>query len=246
MNFDFEKGEILLIDKPYRWTSFDVVNVVRNYIRKQLGIKKIKIGHAGTLDPLATGLLIICTGRMTKQIEQFKELDKEYTGTFHLGGTTASFDLEKEIDQTYPWEHITEDEIRIAALSLTGSQEQLPPIFSAIKVKGRRAYKYARNDQEFVIPMKQIHISMFGITAIRLPDVDFRIACSKGTYIRSLARDFGKLLNSGAHLTSLCRNRIGPYHLADAYSLEELKKLMPLPELPDKNSPNFVIRDDQH
>ena len=222
--------EILLIDKPYRWTSFDVVNVVRNYIRKHLGIKKIKIGHAGTLDPLATGLLIICTGRMTKQIEQFKELDKEYTGTFQLGATTASFDLEKEIDQTYSWEHITEEDIRIAALNLTGAQEQLPPMFSAVKVNGRRAYKYARNEQELVIPLRQIHISKFEIIDIRLPEVEFRIACSKGTYIRSLARDFGKLLNSGAHLTSLCRNRIGNYHLRDAYTLEDLKKLMPLPE----------------
>jgi len=231
MTFDFEKGEILLVDKPYHWTSFDVVNVVRNYIRRHLGIKKIKIGHAGTLDPLATGLLIICTGRMTKQIEQFKELDKEYTGTIRLGATTASFDLEKEIDQTFPWEHVTEEDIRIAALKFTGSQEQLPPIFSAIKVNGRRAYKYARNDQEFIIPMKQVHISMFDIPEIRLPDVDFRIACSKGTYIRSLARDFGKQLNTGAHLTALCRTRIGPYHLRDAYSLEDLKKLMPLTDL---------------
>jgi tRNA pseudouridine55 synthase len=234
MNFDFENGEILLLDKPYRWTSFDVVNVVRNYIRKQLEIKKIKIGHAGTLDPLATGLLIVCTGRMTKQIEQFKELDKEYTGTFLLGATTASFDLEKEIDQIYPWEHITEENVRIASLSLTGSQEQLPPIFSAVKVKGRRAYKYARNEQELVIPLRQIHISKFEITAIRMPEVDFRIACSKGTYIRSLARDFGKLLNSGAHLTALCRTRIGPYHLRDAFTTQELKKLMPLTGLPLK------------
>lgn len=236
-SFDFEKGEILLLDKPYHWTSFDVVNVVRNYIRKQLGIKKIKIGHAGTLDPLATGLLILCTGRMTKQIESFKEFDKEYTGTFRLGATTASFDLEKEIDQDYPWQHITADEIHAAALSFTGTQEQLPPIFSAVKVKGRRAYKYARNDQEFVIPTRQIHLSVFEITDIRLPDVDFRIACSKGTYIRSLARDFGKTLNSGAHLIALCRTRIGPYHLRDAYSLEELKKLMPLPEKTDQSHP---------
>jgi tRNA pseudouridine55 synthase len=240
MNFDFEKGEILLLDKPYRWTSFDVVNMVRNYIRKQLNLRKIKIGHAGTLDPLATGLLILCTGRMTKQIEQFKGLDKEYTGTFRLGATTASFDLEKEIDQDFPWQHITEEDIRIAALNLTGSQDQLPPIFSAVKVKGRRAYKYARNDQELVIPVKQIHISMFDITSVRLPDVDFKIACSKGTYIRALARDFGKLLNSGAHLTSLCRTRIGPYHLRDAYTLEQLKELMPLnppaaPSTPENN-----------
>jgi tRNA pseudouridine55 synthase len=224
MNFDFQKGEILLVDKPYRFTSFDVVNVVRNYIRKQTGIRTIKIGHAGTLDPLATGLLILCTGRMTKQIEQFKELDKEYTGTFRLGATTPSYDLEKEIDQTYPWEHITEEDIRIAALSLTGKQEQIPPVFSAIKIKGRRAYKYARQSEDPGIPVKHVHIALFDITAIRMPDVEFRIACSKGTYIRALARDFGKMLNSGAHLTALCRTRIGPYHLRDAYSLEDIKK----------------------
>jgi tRNA pseudouridine55 synthase len=235
MNFDFEKGEILLVDKPYRFTSFDVVNVVRNYIRKQLGLRKIKIGHTGTLDPLATGLLIICTGRMTKQIEQFKELDKEYSGTFRLGATTPSFDLEKEIDKTFPWDHITGEEIRLAALRLTGKQEQQPPIYSAVKIKGKRAYDYARKEQEPEIPLKQIHISMFDISAIRLPDVDFKIACSKGTYIRSLARDFGKLLHTGAHLTALCRTRIGPYHLRDAYSLEDLKsEISKLEKQPDK------------
>jgi tRNA pseudouridine55 synthase len=232
MNFDFEKGEILLIDKPYQWTSFDVVNVVRNYIRKQLGLKKIKIGHAGTLDPLATGLLVVCTGRMTKQIEQFKEFDKEYTGTFRLGATTPSFDLEKEIDQTYEWEHITKEKINEAVQKLTGKQEQLPPIYSAVKVKGKRAYDYARKEQELDIPLKKINISLFEITSIRLPDLDFHVTCSKGTYIRSLARDLGKSLESGAHLTALCRTRIGPYFLKDAYTPEELKRLMPLPEKP--------------
>lgn len=234
MNFDFEKGEILLLDKPFKWTSFDVVNVVRNYIRKQLGLKKIKIGHAGTLDPLATGLLIICTGRMTKQIEQFKEFDKEYTGTFTLGATTPSFDLEKEIDQTYKWEHITEEKIRATADCLTGIQDQLPPIFSAVKVKGKRAYDYARKDQALEISTRKINISLFEITSIHLPDVEFRVACSKGTYIRALARDFGKMLESGAYLSSLCRTRIGPYFLKDALSPEELKQQMPLPETPSE------------
>lgn len=232
MNFDFEKGEILLLDKPYKWTSFDVVNLVRNNIRRQLGLKKIKIGHAGTLDPLATGLLIICTGRMTKQIEEFKEFDKEYTGTFTLGATTPSFDLEKEIDQTYEWKHITEENIRATASRLTGVQEQFPPIFSAVKIKGKRAYDYARKEQELKISARQINISLFEITSIHLPDVEFRIACSKGTYIRALARDFGKMMDSGAYLSSLCRTRIGPYFLKDALSPEELKHQMPLPEVP--------------
>ena len=225
-NFDFVKGEILLVDKPYRWTSFDVVNLARNYIRKQLGIKKLKIGHAGTLDPLASGLLILCTGRMTKKIEDFKDLDKEYTGTFALGATTASFDLEKEIDHYYPWEHITEKDIIAAAEKLTGTYDQLPPVFSAKKIKGKRAYNYARRDQEVEIPMRQITISAFQILEVKLPEVRFRISCSKGTYIRALARDLGKALNTGAHLTALCRTRIGPYYLSDAYDVEELKRML--------------------
>ncbi len=223
MNFNFEQGEILLVNKPYKWTSFDVVNLVRNYIRKQLGIKKIKIGHAGTLDPLATGLLILCTGRMTKRIEEFKEFDKEYTGTIVLGATTASFDLEKEIDFHYPWEHITKDEILAAVAKLTGSYDQLPPVFSAKKIKGKRAYDYARKDQEVVMQPKRITISAFELQELTLPQVHFRVSCSKGTYIRALARDLGQTLNTGAHLSALCRTRIGPYHLRDAYDIEDLK-----------------------
>ncbi len=223
MDFDFEKGEILLIDKPYKWTSFDVVNLARNFIRKQLGIKKIKIGHAGTLDPLASGLLILCTGRMTKRIEEFKEFDKEYTGTFVLGATTASFDLEKEIDYHYPWEHITKEEILAAMAKLTGSYDQLPPVYSAKKIKGKRAYDYARKDQEVIMQPKRITISAFEVQEINLPQVHFRVSCSKGTYIRALARDLGVTLNTGAHLSALCRTRIGPYHLRDAYDIEDLK-----------------------
>jgi tRNA pseudouridine55 synthase len=226
LKFDFEKGEILLVNKPYKWTSFDVVNLVRNYIRKQLGLKKLKIGHAGTLDPLASGLLILCTGRMTKRIEEFKEFDKEYTGTFVLGSTTASFDLEKEIDFHFPWEHITREEILAAVGKLTGSYDQLPPVFSAKKIKGKRAYDYARKDQEVIMIPKHITISAFEVQELNLPQVHFRVACSKGTYIRALARDLGLALNTGAHLSELCRTRIGPYHLRDAYDVEDLKSAL--------------------
>jgi tRNA pseudouridine55 synthase len=226
MNFHFEEGEIFLIDKPYRWTSFDVVNNLRGFLRSGLGIKKMKIGHTGTLDPLATGLLILCTGRFTKQIEQFKILDKEYTGIITLGATTPSFDLETEIDSSFSCDHITEEAILSVSKSLTGTYEQLPPVFSAVKIGGKRAYLYARAEQEVSIKPKLITVSAFEITGIRIPHVDFRIVCSKGTYIRALARDFGKALNCGAHITALCRTRIGQYHLRDAWELEGLKKAL--------------------
>jgi tRNA pseudouridine55 synthase len=226
MNFHPENGEIFLVNKPYKWTSFDMVNSIRGFLKSRLGIKKIKIGHAGTLDPLATGLLIICTGKLTKQIDSFRDLEKEYTGTFFLGTTTPSFDLETKVDFTYPVEHISEEAIRIAAESLSGTYEQLPPVFSAVKIAGKRAYKYARNDQEVKINPRLVSIQMFEITAIRLPEVDFRIVCSKGTYIRAMARDFGRALNSGAHLIALCRTRIGQHHLRDAYEVEDLKKAL--------------------
>jgi tRNA pseudouridine55 synthase len=223
MSFHFEEGEILLINKPFRWTSFDVVNSVRTFIKIELGLKKIKVGHAGTLDPLATGLLILCTGRMTKQIEQFKEYDKEYTGSFTIGATTPSFDLETEVDQTFPVEHVTEEMIRKTAEQLTGTYDQLPPVFSAVKIDGKRAYEYARKDQEVIMLKRQVSIPVFEITSIRLPVVSFRIVCSKGTYIRSIARDFGALMNCGAYLSSLCRTRIGSYSLDDAMEIEEVK-----------------------
>ena len=226
MNFNFEQGEILLVDKPVKWTSFDVVNLVRNYIRKQLDIKKLKIGHAGTLDPLASGLLILCTGRMTKRIEEFKEYDKEYTGTFVLGATTPSFDLEHEVDFHYPWEHVTEEAVLSVVRTFTGTYDQLPPVYSAKKIKGKRAYDYARKDQEVEMRKRQITISDFEVQKLELPEIHFRVAVSKGTYIRALARDVGLALNTGAHLSALCRTRIGPYHLRDAYSIEDLKSLL--------------------
>jgi len=224
MNFDFERGEILLVSKPYGWTSFDVVNFVRNTIKVNLGIKKIRIGHAGTLDPLATGLLILCTGSMTKKVIQFQDLEKEYTGTFILGATTPSFDLEKKIDHTYSIEGITKEKVLEIIPQLTGTYDQVPPVFSAKKIEGRRAYKYARADSEIKLKPHGITISAFEITRFALPEVDFRIACSKGTYIRAVARDFGKLLGNGAYLGVLCRTRIGQHHLRDAWDLEELKK----------------------
>jgi tRNA pseudouridine55 synthase len=224
MNFDFERGEILLVSKPYGWTSFDVVNFVRNIVKINLGIKKIRIGHAGTLDPLASGLLILCTGSMTKKINQFQDLDKEYTGTFILGATTPSFDLEKKIDHTYSMEGITKKKVLEVTLQLTGTYDQVPPVFSAKKIEGRRAYKYARAETEIKLKPHCITISAFEITRFELPEVDFRIACSKGTYIRAVARDFGNLLGSGAFLGALCRTRIGLYQLREAWDLEELKK----------------------
>ena len=221
--FDFEKGEILLVNKPYRWTSFDVIGSIRYFFKKELGIPKFKIGHAGTLDPLATGLLILCCGPATKRIEEFKDFDKEYTGTFKLGSTTASFDLEKPVDNEFPTGHITEEDILKAAISLSGKTQQVPPVFSAIKINGKRAYEYARKDKEVEIAAREIFIPEFEITRIDLPVVDFRIVCSKGTYIRSIARDFGIALNSGAHLTSLCRTRVGPYLLSDALEVDDMK-----------------------
>ncbi len=238
MPFNFEEGEILLVNKPFRWTSFDVIGSIRYFFKKELGQKKFKIGHAGTLDPLATGLLILCSGPATRRIEEFKDYDKEYTGTFTLGATTASFDLEKPVDATYPTDHISEELILAAAKSLTGDLSQVPPVFSAIKINGKRAYKYARQDQDVQMVARPVNIEAFEITRIELPEVDFRIVCSKGTYIRSLARDFGLALGSGAHLSALCRTRVGPYKLRDAYEVDQLKEAIrqqfPGQALPDE------------
>lgn len=222
---DIENGCAILINKPYTWTSFQVVNKLKYKIKHHYG-KKIKIGHAGTLDPLATGLLIVCIGKYTKRIEEYQASEKEYTGTFRLGATTPSFDLEHPIDQTYPTEHITEEAILEASKQLTGTQDQVPPIFSAKWVDGKRAYKLARDNQEVELKSKEITIKEFEITRIALPDVDFRIVCSKGTYIRSIARDFGLALNSGGHLFSLCRTRIGEYHLKDAYQIDDIDAII--------------------
>jgi tRNA pseudouridine55 synthase len=226
MEFHFEQGEILQVNKPYTWTSFDVVGKVRSMIRKATKLRKIKIGHAGTLDPLASGLLILCTGKFTKRIEEFQALEKEYTGTFRLGATTPSFDLETEVDNVFEGDLPDEEKIHAATPLFTGELDQVPPQFSAIKVDGKRAYNSARRDIPVEITPRKITIYAFEITKIDLPDVNFRVACSKGTYIRSLARDFGNHLGCGAHLTALCRTRIGHYHLRDAYEIEELEKMI--------------------
>jgi len=226
MGFDFETGEIILVNKPYRWTSFDVIGALQSFFKKELGMPKIKIGHAGTLDPLATGLMILCTGRATKRIEEFMGLEKEYTGTFVLGASTASFDLEKPVDQVFPTEHITEGMIGDAVSSLTGDIMQVPPVFSAIKIDGKRAYKSARQGKDLELQPRSVSIREFEITRLVLPEVDFRIVCSKGTYIRAIARDFGQALGSGAYLSVLCRTRIGNHRLANAYEIEPFKELL--------------------
>lgn len=222
MDFNFYTGEVILIDKPYTWSSFQAVNKIKHALKNHPslmvdGVKtKARVGHAGTLDPLATGLLIVCTGKKTKTIDTLMGLEKEYTGTFLLGATTPCFDLEKPVDKTFPTEHITEDMIKKTAVDFTGVIQQVPPIFSAVMINGRRAYELARAGEETEMKSREITIKEFEITAIRMPEVDFRIVCSKGTYIRSMARDFGLALNSGAHLTALRRTRIGDYHVDDA------------------------------
>ena len=220
-DFDFETGEVLLLDKPLTWTSFDVVRKVKNALR----IKKI--GHAGTLDPLATGLLILCTGRKTKDIDQIQAQEKEYTGTFRLGETTPSFDLETAVDLVRPYAHLTDAEIMAATLPFMGTIQQTPPLFSAVKIDGQRAYEIARQGKEAEIKSKTVEIKTFELTRIALPEVDFRVVCSKGTYIRSLARDLGVALGCGAHLTRLVRTRIGEYRVEDAFSLEAIEALRP-------------------
>jgi tRNA pseudouridine55 synthase len=214
-DFDFEAGEVLLLDKPLTWTSFDVVRKVKNTLRPR------KIGHAGTLDPLATGLLILCTGKKTKDIDQIQAQEKEYEGTFRLGQTTPSFDLETAVDAEQPFEHLTEADIRAAVATFLGKIEQIPPVFSAVKVDGKRAYELARKGEQAEIKSKTVEIKAFELTRIALPDIDFRVVCSKGTYIRSLARDLGVALGCGAHLTRLVRTRIGEHFLADAWTVAE-------------------------
>lgn len=237
------EGDLLVFDKPYQCTSFDLVGKVKKYIRqaegrKQKGEKgkgeeplfskatlvaerrKVKVGHAGTLDPLATGVMIICVGSFTKKIEQYQAQEKEYTGTFMLGATTPSFDLEKPVDETFPIGHITEEKIYQAVQSFVGEQDQVPPHFSAVKVDGKRAYLLAREGKEPEIKPKKITISEFEITRIALPEIDFKIVCSKGTYIRSIARDFGQKLESGAHLTALRRTRIGEFKVEEAINVQ--------------------------
>lgn len=218
---DYKNGQVLLIDKPLTWTSFQVVNKLRWEIRQRFNIKKIKVGHAGTLDPLATGLLIICTGKQTKQIDTYQGQIKEYTGTFTLGATTPSYDLETAIDKTFPTDHITEELLRETTKEFIGEIQQKPPIFSAIKKDGKRLYELARKGETTEIKARTVTVSTFEITEINLPEVAFRIICSKGTYIRSIAFDYGKALNSGAHLSSLRRTKIGDFSTNNALSVEE-------------------------
>jgi tRNA pseudouridine55 synthase len=217
---NFQEVQILLIDKPLTWTSFQVVNKVRWLIRKQYNLKKIKVGHAGTLDPLASGLLLICTGKFTKQIDTYQGQKKEYTGTFTLGATTPSFDLETEISETFDITNLSEEKIRAATGQFTGEIQQQPPVFSALKKDGKRLYEFARSGEEVEVAFRTVHISTFEITRIALPNVDFRVQCSKGTYIRSLAQDFGKALDNGAHLSALRRTKIGDFSVDEALSME--------------------------
>jgi tRNA pseudouridine55 synthase len=221
--FQFEEGETLLIDKPYEWTSFDIVRKLRYLIK----IKKI--GHAGTLDPLATGLLIVCTGRMTKRIDEYQGMPKEYTGTFVLGKTTPSFDLETEVRQVSSIAHLTEADIRKATSQFLGEQQQIPPIFSAVMVNGKRAYEIARKGKEVALAPKPIRIEAFDITDIRGEEIDFRIQCSKGTYIRSIARDFGEQLGVGAYLSALRRTAIGDFRVENAYQVAAFEALIKTP-----------------
>ncbi|MEY8781835.1 tRNA pseudouridine(55) synthase TruB [Allomuricauda sp. XS_ASV26] len=221
---DFLNGRILLIDKPLEWTSFQAVNALKWAIRKKFGLKKIKIGHAGTLDPLATGLLIICTGKFTKKIPELQGQIKEYTGTITLGATTPSYDLETEVNETFPTEHLTNESIQEATTQFLGEIDQVPPIFSALKKDGKRLYELAREGKQVEIKSRKIEILEFEITRINLPEVDFRVVCSKGTYIRSLAHDFGNALGSGAHLSKLRRTKIGDFNVDNATSPNVFKE----------------------
>ena len=219
---DFLKGATLLVNKPAEWTSFDVVNKIRHRLRHTLNVKKIKVGHAGTLDPLATGLLIICTGKNTKLLADYQGLPKTYDGTIILGGSTPSYDAETEVDEVFPTDHITSDMIQQTAQSMTGPMDQIPPMFSAIKVDGQPLYKKARKGKVIEVKARPVIIERFDILSIDIPTVAFDVECSKGTYIRSLAHDFGKALDSGAYLGSLRRTSIGSYQLDDAWELDEL------------------------
>jgi tRNA pseudouridine55 synthase len=222
----FEEGQVLLFNKPLYWTSFDLVNKVRIMIRSGLGIKKIKVGHAGTLDPLASGLMIICTGRFTKKIDEFRDLDKEYVASIHIGATTPSFDLETETDEHYPSGHVTEEEVRSVLGSFLGEQKQMPPLYSAKQIDGKRAYEFARKGiqkdlEPVTVYFREIELLSFGV-----PETRVRLVCSKGTYIRSFARDFGFALKSGGYLSALERTAIGPYTVEKAYDLEKFGELI--------------------
>ena len=222
----YKNGQILLIDKPLKWTSFQAVNKIRWHIKQRFQIKKIKVGHAGTLDPLASGLLIICTGKQTKEIHVYQGQEKEYTGTITIGATTPSYDLETEIDNTFTTAHITKELIHDTTKRFLGEIDQKPPIFSAIKKEGKRLYELARKGETAEIKSRKVTIDEFEITNINLPNIDFRVVCSKGTYIRSLAYDFGKALHSGGHLSALRRTKIGAFSVEKAKSIEDFIKTL--------------------
>lgn len=217
-DFNFADGELLLINKPYKWTSFDVVGKIRNSFKPL----KLKVGHAGTLDPLATGLLILCTGKLTKKIDEFQAQEKEYTGTMVLGASTPSYDLETEIDQTFDISHLNKDMIKGNTHQFIGDLDQYPPVHSAVKVDGERLYMKARRGENVELKTRKVNIRLFEITKIEFPEIDFRVICSKGTYIRSLVYDFGLALNNGAYLSSLRRTKSGNYEVANAYEVLEL------------------------
>lgn len=223
---DYISGEILVVDKPYRWTSFDAVKRLRGAVQRRLNAKRFKVGHAGTLDPLATGVLLVCTGRATKRIAELQEGMKEYVAEITFGATTPSYDLEKEIDATYPWEHITPELIAETLPKFQGHVMQVPPVFSAVKVDGKRAYNYARKGKEVEIKAKPLEIKELEVLNWEAPKLTLRVLCSKGTYIRALARDVGEAMNSGAHLTALRRTRVGDYTIDDAMSLDQALELI--------------------
>ncbi len=218
---NFKEGEILYINKPYKWTSFGAVNKVRYFLCQKQGVKKLKVGHAGTLDPLATGVMILCTGKATKRIEEFQYHTKEYVATLMLGATTPSFDLEHEIDATYPTDHITRELVEETLKRFVGTIEQVPPTFSACKVNGKRAYDLARKGREVELKPKTLVIDEIELLSYDLPQITIRVVCSKGTYIRALARDIGEALHSGAHLTALERTRVGDVRLSDCIALDD-------------------------
>jgi len=226
MAFDFVKGEVLLIDKELGWTSFDAVKSIRGSLQKAHNVRRFKVGHAGTLDPLATGLLLICTGKATKTIDSLQAQEKVYTGSIHIGATTPSFDKETEVDNTFTTDHITEELLLSTAKTFEGEIDQTPPVYSALKIDGKRAYEYARKQEEVKMKSRKITIFHFKITKIELPEVFFEVKCSKGTYIRSLARDYGEALKSGAYLSSLRRTFIGDYSVDDAIKVNQIKEII--------------------
>lgn len=220
----FEEGQVLSFNKPLYWTSFDLVNKIRIMIRSAFKLKKIKVGHAGTLDPLASGLMIICTGRATKRIDEFRDLDKEYVATLHLGKTTPSFDLETETDKNYPTDHINEEMVKKVLTGFIGMQDQMPPLYSAKLLNGKRAYEFARKGVEQELKTVQVHFNEIELLSFKVPEITVRILCSKGTYIRSFARDIGIALGSGAYLSALERTAIGNYSVKDAFTIDQFSE----------------------